>query len=146
LVGLLEGRKFDAIFSSDLERAVETARIVFGCSARIITDKRLRERNYGLLTGHPSAEAIAFDEPGKKFPEGESYKNVETRVKDFLQSLSRNYAGKQVAIVAHHAPQLALEVLLNGKTWEQAIKEDWRAKTTKEWKPGWEYELSIFKK
>jgi len=24
-----------------------------------------------------------------------------------------------------------------GKTWEQAIKEDWRKKG--EWKPGWEY-------
>jgi hypothetical protein len=47
--------------------------------------------------------------------------------------------GKTVAIVAHQAPQLALEVLLKGKTWQEAIKEDWRNK--KEWKPGWNYIL-----
>jgi len=28
-------------------------------------------------------------------------------------------------------------VLLKGKTWEQAIDEDWRKK--KAWQPGWEY-------
>ena len=41
--------------------------------------------------------------------------------------------------MGHQAPQLALEVLLNGKTWEQAFADDWRK--TKAWKPGWEYEL-----
>jgi len=39
--------------------------------------------------------------------------------------------------VAHKAPQLALDVLLRNKTWEQAFTEDWRKK--KAWQPGWEY-------
>lgn len=74
-----------------------------------------------------------------KFPEGESYEDVKARIADFLEFLKKNYDGKSVAIVAHKAPQLALDVLLLGKTWRQALIEDWRK--TKSWKPGWEYEL-----
>ncbi len=53
--------------------------------------------------------------------------------------LKQNYDGKHIAIVAHKAPQLSLDVLLNGKTWKQALAEDWRK--TKTWRPGWEYEV-----
>ena len=42
-----------------------------------------------------------------------------------------------MAIVAHRAPQLALEVILNGLSWQEAINNDWRK--TGDWKPGWEY-------
>lgn len=48
-----------------------------------------------------------------------------------------NHQSKHIAIVAHRAPQLALDVLTKGKTWDQAIVEDWRKK--KAWQPGWEY-------
>lgn len=73
------------------------------------------------------------------YPNGESYKDVERRVADFLAFLKQNYDGEHVAIVAHQAPQLALDVLLKGKTWQQAIAEDWRK--TKAWQPGWEYRV-----
>ena len=46
---------------------------------------------------------------------------------------------KTVAIVAHRAPQLAFEVITMNKTWEEAIKDDWR--NTKSWQPGWRYEI-----
>ena len=58
---------------------------------------------------------------------------------DFLSFLKQNYDGKHIAIVAHEGPQLALDVLLGGKTWPQAISENWR--NTKAWKPGWDYSL-----
>ena len=74
------------------------------------------------------------------FPRGESYKDVEKRMAGFLADLKQNYDGKHVAIVAHQAPQLALDVLLMGKTWQQAITEDWRK--TKAWQPGWEYRVA----
>jgi hypothetical protein len=32
-----------------------------------------------------------------------------------------------------------LDVLIKGKTWKQAIDEDWRKR--KAWQPGWEYIL-----
>lgn len=72
-----------------------------------------------------------------QFPGGESYEDVKMRINDFLNFLKQNYEGKLVAIVAHKAPQLALDVLLKNKTWEQAFADDWRK--TKSWKPGWEY-------
>ncbi|MBU1111166.1 MAG: histidine phosphatase family protein, partial [Nanoarchaeota archaeon] len=75
----------------------------------------------------------------KKYPNGESYKDVENRIADFIKFLKENYDDKHVAIVAHQAPQLAIEVLLKGKTWEQAINEDWRK--VKAWKPGWIYTI-----
>jgi hypothetical protein len=32
---------------------------------------------------------------------------------------------------------------VNGKTWEQALAEDWRK--TKSWQPGWEYTFDSLK-
>jgi broad specificity phosphatase PhoE len=70
---------------------------------------------------------------------GENYKDVEKRMAEFLTYLKQNYNGKRAAIVAHQAPQLALDVLLKGKIWQQAIDEDWCK--TKDWRPGWEYRV-----
>ena len=71
-------------------------------------------------------------------PNGESYEDVKARINDFLNFLRNEYDGKHIAIVAHKAPQLALDVLLKGMTWEEAFANDWRKQ--KAWKPGWEYE------
>lgn len=63
--------------------------------------------------------------------------DVEERIKNFLNYLKENYDGKKVAIVAHKAPQLSIGVLLNGKSWQEAIDRDWRL--THSWQPGWVY-------
>ncbi len=136
---LVKDQKFDVVFCSDLKRAVESAKLAFG-NFEIIQDKRLRECNYGDWNGGPEH----FKDAMKKyiinpFPNGESYKQVESRMKNFLNYLKIEYNDKQVAIVAHQAPQLALEVILNNKTWEQAIDNDWRK--LDQWQPGWRYEL-----
>ena len=138
---LVKDKKFDVVFCSDLKRSVDTAKLIFD-NAKIIQDKRLREVNYGDLTRAPSEkiDSVILEHISKPFPNGESYKDVEKRIKSFLEDL-KNYAGKNVAIVGHRAPQLALDVLIKGKTWEQAVKEDWRSKKPKEWKPGWKYKL-----
>lgn len=73
------------------------------------------------------------------FPEGESYEDVKRRIEDFCNFLKENYDGKSVALIGHKAPQLALDVLLKGKSWEEALANDRRK--TKSWKPGWEYIL-----
>jgi len=139
---LVKDKNFDVVFCSDLKRSVDTAKLTFD-DIKIIQDKRLREVNYGDLTRAPSEkiDSVILEHISKPFPNGESYKDVEKRVKSFLDDLMKNYSGKNVAIVGHRAPQLALDVLIKGKTWEQAVKEDWRSKKPKEWKPGWEYKL-----
>ncbi len=134
-------KKFDAVFCSDLKRAVDSANITFGGSFKVIQDQRLRECNYGDLNGNPSEIVDPLQEKNiiNKFPNGESYENVKERIQDFLTFLKKNYDGKSVGIVAHKAPQLALDVLVKGKTWEEAFAEDWRKK--KAWQPGWDYVL-----
>lgn len=71
------------------------------------------------------------------FPNGESLKDVEKRIKSFIEFLKENYQGKTVGIVAHRAPQLAFEVLTKNISWEEANNNDWRK--TKNWQPDWEY-------
>ncbi len=137
----IKDKKFDVVFCSDLKRAVDSAKLIFEGVVPIIPNKRLRECNYGKYNAQSSAivEPIQENHITEKFPEGESYEDVKTRIADFLNFLKQNYDDKSVAIVAHKAPQLALDVLLKGKTWEEAFAEDWRK--TKAWKPGWEYIL-----
>ncbi|MBI4032651.1 histidine phosphatase family protein [Candidatus Berkelbacteria bacterium] len=129
---------FDAIISSDLKRAVDSAELGFGDQYTIVQDERLRECNYGDLNGAPDSarESIEhyIDIP---YPSGESYKHVEQRIRSLLTDIARDYPGKHVAFMAHHAPQLALEVLLSGKSWHEAIASDWR--NDKRWQAGWHY-------
>jgi broad specificity phosphatase PhoE len=137
----IEGRKFDVVFCSDLKRAVESAKLTFEGEVKIIQDKRLRECNYGDFNAKPSKVVEPMQEEciEKRFPKGESYKDVKNRIKAFLGFLKKNYDGKHIVIVAHKAPQLALDVLLKKRTWEQAFEEDWRKR--KAWQPGWDYIL-----
>lgn len=137
----IKDKKFDIVFCSNLKRAIDSAKLIFENNAPIVKDARLRECNYGDFNARPSNIVEPMQEKmiTEKFPNGESYEDVKTRITDFLEFLKQNYNGKSVAIIAHKAPQLALDVLLRNKTWKQAFAEDWRK--TKSWKPGWEYEL-----
>jgi len=133
---LTKDLKFDVIFTSDLIRAIDSANLAWPTQAKI-QDKRLRECNYGKYDGG-SKELVVYEEHIEEpFPEGESLKDVENRIKEFIQFVKNNYEGKTVAIMAHRAPQLALEVITKNISWEEAIKNDWRK--TKAWQPGWEY-------
>ena len=136
-----QNKKFDVIFCSDLKRAVESARLTWDGIYPIIQDSRLRECNYGKFNAVSSEIVEPMQEKmiTEKFSDGESYEDVKNRIANFLEFLKTNYDEKSVAIVAHKAPQLALDVLLKNKTWEQAFAEDWRK--TKSWQPGWEYIL-----
>jgi len=137
----IKDKKFDVAFCSDLKRAVGSAKLTFEGSVPIIIDKRLRECNYGKYNASASAIVEPMQEKcvTERFPEGESYEDVKSRIANFLEFLKKNYDGKSVAIVAHKAPQLALDVLLKNKTWDQAFAEDWRKR--KAWQPGWDYVL-----
>jgi alpha-ribazole phosphatase/probable phosphoglycerate mutase len=138
---LIKDKKFDIVFCSDLKRAVHSAKLIFEDSVEIIQDKRLRECNYGDYNSQPSEIIEPLQEKNitNKFPNGESCEDVKNRISDFLELLKKNYKNKSIAIVAHKAPQLALDVLVYGKSWKKAFAEDWRKK--KVWQPGWEYDL-----
>ncbi len=134
--------QFDVVFTSDLVRAAHSAELTWGDSYKIIQDPRLRECNYGDYNGKPSdiVEPLQEQSITTPMPNGESYEIVKERIQSFLNDLKNNYDGKHIAIVAHKAPQLALDVILKDLTWEQAFATDWRKQG--KWQPGWEYILN----
>jgi probable phosphoglycerate mutase len=86
----LAGRQFAAVWSSDLMRAIETARLAVG---EPVPDGRLRELGFGSLEGRRWEECplgvrkalAAFD--GFEAPEGESVSQLCRRVHDFVEGL-----------------------------------------------------------
>ena len=127
---------FDVLITSDLVRAVNSADLAWPELDKI-QDNRLRECNYGDYNGETEDKVIYEEHIDHPFPNGESLKDVEKRIADFIQDIKKEYAGKTIAILAHRAPQLAFEVLTKSIAWEEAITNDWRKRKT--WQPGWEY-------
>jgi broad specificity phosphatase PhoE len=76
----------------------------------------------------------------KRFPHGESLRDVEHRMRSFLEEIWRDGRYKKIAIFSHQIPQLALEVITRGVTWQAALKDDWRR--TKAFQYGWDYTYS----
>ena len=124
-----------AVYVSDLDRAVETARIAL--SGGFVLEPRLRECDYGALNGRPVAEVDAvkarcIDAP---FPGGESYRDVVGRTASLLDDLRARHAGERVLLIGHAATRYALDHLLLGLPLEQVVVGPFS------WRPGWEYEL-----
>ena len=133
------GDNFDVMFTSDLKRAIESSNIAFPEYEKI-TDNRLRECNYGDLDGEHKSLIVYEEHINESFPNGESLKDVENRIRNFVQYLKDNYDNQTIGVVAHRAPQLALEVVTKNISWEEAIANDWRK--TGDWQPGWIYEIN----
>ena len=91
LRAVFDGSAFDGVWSSDLVRAVESARLAWG---EPVADRRLRECNFGTLEGCTYAEAdgdyAAVFRTFRSFqsPEGESHDQLRERVHGFLASLA----------------------------------------------------------
>ena len=132
--------EIDFVICSDLKRAVDSANLIFENDKKIIQDSRIRECDYGSLNGSSSDIVLDEEHIDIPFPNGESMKDVEKRLRNFCKFLLDNYDGKTIALVAHKAPQLALEVITKNISWDEAIEQDWRK--TKSWKPGWIYEIT----
>ncbi|WP_144119997.1 histidine phosphatase family protein [Catellatospora sichuanensis] len=132
------GERIDLVVSSDLHRAVQTARIAFGgTGVEHRTDRRLREINYGELNGMPVArlDAERLHRVDLPFPGGESYRQVVARTADLLEELAATRDGRRVLLVAHAANRYALAVLLAGADLAAQVTAPFT------WQPGWEYAL-----
>lgn len=131
---------FDVIFCSDLHRAKQSADILFGHrSLEIIYDQRIRECNYGIYNGTTNKNVIYLDHINNRFPQGESLLDVQRRIEDLLNEIKQKHGEKKIAFVSHRAPQLALNVIINKKTWIEAVNNDWRI--IGKWQSGWEFVL-----
>jgi len=104
--------KFDALYSSDLQRARMTADVVAETLQRpIIPEPRLRERHLGLLEGLMPAEAEAkypdayLPLKARRLdyapPQGEEVAAFQQRVSAVLQHILHTHPGQQILAVAH---------------------------------------------
>ena len=125
------GIHMDAVYSSPLLRAVQTARIIAGDETEIITDELLLEMDYGPYEGasleNPAPELLYFfrDFVHHPAPEGmESLEHVKTRMGVFLERIKAS--GADNILIATHAIAMkgALEYLTpesNGAYWSKTI-------------------------
>jgi len=107
----LKGYGISAIYTSDLSRAFETAKIV-GEEIGIepIPDRRLREIDLGGWSGLTRDEVIArYPEEWKRWSEGEdidhaggeSFERFWGRVREAIDEIIERHQGETVLIVAH---------------------------------------------
>jgi len=121
----LANDKIDAIYSSDLKRALVTAEVIFsGRKIDIVTCPELREVNYGNCEGltfeeigsrYPDeAEFVRNSNPRLEFPGGENFCGFVERTSKFLDRLNSHTPSETVLIVSHSGPLKVLVCSLLG--------------------------------
>ncbi len=116
---LLKNKQIDHIFSSDILRSRETAKIaaeVMGYDPdKIIYDTRLRDLNWGIFGGKTKEEYWNFynNDRMKAFetpvPDGESWNQCRERMISLLNEIESNFQNKNILIVSHGDPLWLLE-------------------------------------
>jgi len=104
LAEALAGEQLDAVYSSDLVRAHETARIVaerHRLEVTVVPD--LREKNFGTWEGFTDDEIVArFPEArGGPWGDAETSEDLSERVLAALQRIADAHAGERVLVVSH---------------------------------------------
>ncbi len=108
----LTRERFSALYSSDLGRAMQTARIIAETTGhKIIADSRLRERHLGIFQG------LVGDQIKEKYPEeyklhrslgpdyvipgGESVREQVARNLDYLNEIAAKHFGETIVVITH---------------------------------------------
>jgi broad specificity phosphatase PhoE len=115
---------FDVVFTSDTQRAYDTACLIFeGRAILIVRDARLRECDYGDFEGRPRAamEVARRAAVHQPFPHGESYQQVAVRMRSFLDHLAAEREGQRVLLIGHAATLWMLEHWLSGHALEEVV-------------------------
>nr|WP_319571218.1 histidine phosphatase family protein [uncultured Draconibacterium sp.] len=116
----LAKREFDVLVSSDLGRAIETAKII---NKQLLLpheyNANLRERSFGIFEGKNFAEIeekypeefLRYKERNPEFvvPGGESILQMYKRITSEIESVARKFKDQKVLIVSHG---LVLEMMM----------------------------------
>lgn len=108
----LENINFDAVFSSDLMRAKDSAKIIVSeKNLVVVTIKALRERNFGRFEGKSlillrksiGEVMLVTKEKQKKLKlfDVENDEDIVTRLIPFMKKVAGKYLGKNVLMVTH---------------------------------------------
>jgi len=110
-------KQVDAVYASPLERTRETAApIAKARKLRVKADKGLLECDFGEWTGAelkdlrklPEWKTVQSFPSGFRFPGGESFTEMQSRMVDTVDRLVRRHAGGVVVAVSHADPIKAL--------------------------------------
>lgn len=114
---LEKGIKFDAVYSSDLIRASETATII--CNEigfkEIIFDKRLRETDIGVFTGRYRSDITKEEgefldsvlvDLDKRVPGGETNNEMNERIKEAFFEIINNHPNSSTILIVGHGGTL----------------------------------------
>ncbi len=124
----LTDKSFDAVFSSPLSRCTKLANEVLpGKPLRI--DNRLTELDFGIwemkdwneIFESPEGKVWFADYTHASCPNGESFADLVSRVKSFLDEL-KEYENEPIAVITHAGVIRALLCLLLQKTPEEAFQ------------------------
>lgn len=119
--GILKNEDCSLLYSSPLQRALETAQAIATQEFQILTDDRLVERGLGKWEGIPKTDvqiqyADAFQSGKMDFyytpPEGESYQSMIQRVSSFL--IDVYHPNQNIAVVTHNGVFRVMKSLLTG--------------------------------
>ncbi|MFA5431357.1 MAG: histidine phosphatase family protein [Candidatus Paceibacterota bacterium] len=120
----LKQDKIDCLFSSDILRCRETAKIVaeeIGYDKeKIIYDIRLRDLNWGAFGGKTKEEYWNFynNDRIKAFelaiPGGESWNQCQERIVKLFNEIEEEFQNKNILIVSHGDPLWLLEGYIKG--------------------------------
>ncbi len=96
----LSAYSVDAIYSSPLRRAVDTAMAVqqYHTNINLQLDGRLMERRMGVMEGKVFPDGFDYTHP---IPESESLDEVFARVKEVVHTLAAKHQGQTVLLVSH---------------------------------------------
>jgi broad specificity phosphatase PhoE len=134
----LASEKFDAIYSSDLPRAIETASPLAKLTGVALqTTEALRERSVGVMEG------LTFEEAAEQHPEqyqallrrdfehvlagGESYRQTLDRASRLLDEVIERHQGGRIVLFAHTGTICILVLHLMGALDAPELKPVWIA-------------------
>ena len=110
-------KRITAIYSSPLERTKETARAISKeVGIKVKQDRGLLELDVGDWTGRKLSQlrklnawsAVQKYPSGFRFPNGESFVEMQTRMSDTVARLVTNHPGETIVAVSHADPIRAL--------------------------------------
>lgn len=120
LAQTLDGEPIEAIFSSPLKRAAESARIYSKrLGSPVLVREALAELSCGLWEGKPRVSVVGHTWQlratwSERPPGGESYQDAEPRVTGFIKEIRAEDRGDAIMMVGHAGVnRVLLKLLLN---------------------------------